>query len=581
MGLVIEMPKETLEKELEHVFREDLLIACKKWGIDVTGKDTGDSLIQMLAEKMRDAEERQRVFSTFTQLERDLLGVLTLSGGAMSYDRLKPFRKIYSYGQLNQTERDLRKTGIIIRRMMSRLTEYGREVAEFKVLEFFIPHLREFFEALPEPQTEKPKKAKKYVDERDTLLIDMLLLVAYIAKHEVKMTASWEFPRREIDHIKEAMSKSTDERFEVVQKFARKAGAYTITEGDRVLPAKIDTLFAGRQYLVARRLLLSALGRTRAIWATPDQPTEYTLNLAICRLREANEEDWIGIEELRDWIRSELFQENQPLKWIQVDEDRVQMALETPLLLGLIEAAYKGKKILAVKLTEVGARVLKEGKASETQEERDTFFVQPNFEISAFTGEMEYQKLYRLMLITEPVHTDVVSTFKITDKSIFEAIESGLREEDLLGFLEKESSKPVPANVERSIRDWTSQTTFATISDVTLFETESEKDLEELRFIPQFEKHVLRQVGPTAVIVTGDIEDLTEDLRKRKCMVKRTVEKGDQEDSPGTEITEQVLLFGGEQTVEDVPWDCEGCPAIQSCNKIMRRRTRDKRSGRH
>ena len=375
------------------------------------------------------------------------------------------------------------------------------------------------------------------------------------------------------------MSEATDERFEVVQRFARKANAYTITEGNRVLPSKVDTLFAGQQYLVAKRLLLSALGRTRAIWATPDQPTEYTLNLAICRLREGNQEDWVGLEELRDWIRSELFQENQPLKWIQVDEDRVQMALETPLLLGLIEAAYKGKHILAVKLTEVGARVLQESTVPSKPENRDTFFVQPNFEISAFTGEMEYQKLYRLMLITEPVHMDVVSTFKITETSIFEAIESGLREEDLIGFLEKESSKPVPANVERSIRDWTSQTTFTTISNVTLFETESEKDLEELRFIPQFEKHVLRQVGPTAVIVTGDMEDLAEKLRKRKCMVKHTVETQEQIETPATEITEQVLLFGTEQAVEDVPWDCEGCPAVQSCNKIMRRRTRDKRGG--
>ncbi len=575
------MPKETLEKELEHVFREDLLVACKKWGIEVTGSDTGDSLIHMLADKMRIPEERQRIFSSFTQLEKDLLGILTLSGGAMSYDRLKPFRKIYSYGQLNQTERDLRKLGLIIRRMMSRLTEYGREVAEFKVLDFFLPHLRKFFESTPEPQPDKPKKAKKYVDERDTLLIDMLLLVSYIAKNEVKMTSSWEFPKRESEHIKEAMSKNTDERFEIVQKFARKAGAYKIIEDDRVVPAKVDALFGGEQYLVARRLLLSALGRTRAIWATPDQPTEYTLNLAICRLRESNQEEWIGIEELRDWIRSELFQENQPLKWIQVDEDRVQMALETPLLLGLIEAAYKGKKILAVKLTDVGTRVLKEGVLPDKPEERETFFVQPNFEISAFTGEMEYQKLYRLMLITEPVKTDVVSTFKITDKSIFEAIESGLREEDIIGFLEKESSKPVPANVERSIRDWMSQTTFTTITDVTLFETESEKDLEMLRYMPEFEKYVLRQVGPTAVIVTGDMEELSEKLRKRKCMVKRTIETPETEEPTGAEVTEQVLLFGVEQAIEDVPWDCEGCPAIQSCNKIIRRRARDKRGGKH
>ena len=58
MGLVVVMPKETLVKELEHVFREDLLVACKKWGIDVTGKDTGESLVLMLAEKMKDPEKR-------------------------------------------------------------------------------------------------------------------------------------------------------------------------------------------------------------------------------------------------------------------------------------------------------------------------------------------------------------------------------------------------------------------------------------------------------------------------------------------------------------------------------------------
>ncbi|MHA1964702.1 MAG: helicase-associated domain-containing protein [Candidatus Thorarchaeota archaeon] len=566
------MAKQSLEKELEHILREDLLFACQYWSIDVTGKDSGSSLIKMLAEKMRMPEERERIFATLSTLERDLLGLLTLSGGAMSYDRLKPFRKIYSYGQLNQTERDLRKKGIIIRQMMSRLTEFGREVAEFKVLEFFIPHLRELFEAKPEPQPEKPKKVKNIVDERDTLIIDMLLLASYLAKQEVHLTSAWEFPKREIDHIKEPMSKPTDERFELVQKMARKMGAYKVGEGDKVRPAKIDTLFAGEHRHVARRLLLSQLGRTRAIWATPDQPTEYTLNLAICRLRDSTSEEWISVEELRDWIRSELYIENQPLKWIQVDEDRVQLSLETPKLLGLIEAAYRGKKLLAVRLTNVGENVLR-GTPFERSGERESFFVLPNFELTVFTSEMEYQKLYRLMLITEPIQTDVVSTFRISDKSVFEAIEIGLREDDLLGFLKKESSKPVPRNVVRSITDWTSQTTFTTMSDVTLFETENEKDLEALMLIPNFTKQIVRKVGPTSVIISGDLDELSEKLRKHKCMVRR--KSGDNQVTVSTDssVADQFLLYGEDQGIEDVPDLCEGCPAVQSCNKVVRRRS--------
>jgi hypothetical protein len=570
------MAKETLEKELEHILREDLLVACQYWSIDVTGKDSGSSLIKMLAEKMRMPEERDRVFATFSQLERDLLGILTLSGGAMSYDRLKPFRKIYSYGQLNQTERDLRKKGIIIRRMMSRLTEFGREVAEFKILNFFMPHLRDLFETKPESQPEKPKKVKNIVNERDTLLIDMLLLVSYLAKKEVHLTSSWEFPRREIDHIKEPMSKQTDERFELVQKMARKMGAYSVGEGDRVLPSKIDLLFAGEHRHVARRLLLSQLGRTRAIWATPDQPTEYTLNLAICRLRESTPEEWVSVEELKDWIRSELFIENQQLKWIQVDDDRVQLSLETPILLGLIEAAYRGKKLLAVRLTDVGENVLK-GTPYEAPENRESFFVLPNFELTVFTSEMEYQNLYRLMLITEPIQTDVVSTFKISDKSVFEAIEIGLREDDILGFLEKKSNKPVPRNVVRSITDWTSQTTFTTISDVTLFETENEQDLEDLMLIPDFTKQIVRKVGPTAVIVSGDVEELSEKLRNHKCMVRRKLGEEEVSTTADSSVAEQFLLYGEEQGLEDIPDLCDGCPAVQSCNKVIRRRGQVKR----
>lgn len=570
------MPKESLERELEHIFREDLIAACQLWKVDLSGSSDGASLIKLLVEKMKDPAAREELFQAFTQNEIDLLGLLTLNKGAMSYDRLKPYRKIYSYGQLNQTERDLRKKGLIIRRMMSRLTDFGREVAEFKVLDFFMPLLRTHFLKKPKHNIDKPKRVRSTVDERDSLLIDTLLLISYIAKHDTKMTSSWEFPKRDIDYVKEAMSKTTEDRFELAQKIARKAGAYSIVDKDRVIPGNIDVLFQGHQDIVSHRILLSALGRTRAIWATPDQPSEYTLNLAICRLRESNTEDWIHISEMRDWIRSELYVEKQPLKWIQVSDERVTMALETPLLLGLIEGAYKGKKLLGVRLTEIGAAVISKNPIERI--EQDTFFVLPNFEITVFTSEMEYHKLYKLMLLTEPIKTDVVSTFRITEKSIFQAIELGHRESDIIEFLNEESSKPIPANVIRSIEDWTSQTTFASVSEVQLFETDNEQDLENLLLLPDFSAYVLRRVGPTAVIVKGDIETFSIDLKKHKCHIKRTEEPiAAQEPSKITPVSEQILLYG-DQSASDVKEECIGCPALQSCNRVRKRKGRSKRS---
>jgi hypothetical protein len=575
-GRIVVMSKDKVVSELEHMFREDLIVACQYWGVDVSSSKSGDSLIQMLAEKMMNPKARDKLFATFTPRERDLLGILVLNGGAMSYDKLKPFRKLYSYGQLNQTERDLRKKGIIIRRMMTRVTDFGREVAEFKVMDFFTPHLNNLFTARPEPELEKPKHLRKYENHRDTLIVDVLILLSYLAKNEVRMTTTWEFPKREADRIMEAMSTPTEDRFDLVQKFARKAGAYSIIEEDRAVPSKVEVLFAGKYIEVARRFLVSALGRTRAIWATPDQPTEYTLNLIICRLREAAQEDWIRVTELRDWIRSELFLENQPLKWLQVDDERVAIALETPILLGLVEAAYKGKKLIAVSLTQTGEFALGK-KQPEEKEEHDTFFVSPNFELTVFTSEMNYEKLYRLLLITTPIKTDVVSTFKITDKSIFQAIEVGLREDDIVGFLTTESNKPVPNNVLRSIKDWTSQTTYASVSDVSLFETENEQDLENLLLYKEFSKYVVRRVGPQAVIVSGDLEELSDDLRKHKCKVTvKGKESAESVEIPTSTITEQVLLFG-DQALVDLPEACIACPAAQSCNRVIRRRAESKR----
>lgn len=565
------MAKESLKNELEHMFREDLMVACQYWGIELSGTRSGTQLTELLAKKMSDEDTRERVFATFTPSELDLLGMLSLNGGAMSYDRLKPYRKIYSYGQLNQTERDLRKKGIIIRRVMSRLTEYGREVAEFKTIDYFLPYLEEHFSKKPDTGRYNPEDADTIVDERDSLLVDILLLVSYLAKNEVTMTSSWEFPKRDMEDIIKPMSESTEERFDLVQKIARKAGAYAIIEEDRVVPAKVRALFSGKQDNASRRILLASLGRTRAIWATPDQPTEYTLNLIICRLRDSSTEQWISISELRQWIRSELFVDKQPLKWIQVDEERVTLALETPVLLGLVQAAYHGGNLAAIRLTKVGSSVLR-GHTLELTEGHETFIVQPNFELTVFTSEMNYAKLYELMLFTEQVKTDVVSTFKITERSIFQSIEIGMREKEIVGFLETESTKPVPNNVIRSIRDWTSQSTFATVDDVTLFETENEADLDHLLLLEEFNKYVVRRVGPLAAVIIGDIDEFTEELKEHKCHVRRaeTKDAASESDIPDTGMAEQILLY--EEEIEDVPKECEGCPALNSCNRVVRRK---------
>ena len=118
----------------------------------------------------------------------------------------------------------------------------------------------------------------------------------------------------------------------------------------------------------------------------------------------------------------------------------------------------------------------------------------------------------------------------------------------------------------------------ADIEEVMLFETENEKDLDKMMLIPAFTKSIIRKIGPTAVVVSGDMEKFSDNLRKHKCMVQRKKQTQEPERSKSSTVAEQFLLYGEEPTLEDVPDLCAECPALQSCNKIIRRKGRTQRS---
>jgi len=95
--------------------------------------------------------------------------------------------------------------------------------------------------------------------------------------------------------------------------------------------------------------------------------------------------------------------------------------------------------------------------------------------------------------------------------------------------------------------------------------------------IREFTKQVVRKVGPTAVIVSGDSEELIEKLRKHKCMVRRKSGEDVMIASKESSVANQFLLYGEDHGIEDIPDLCEGCPAVQSCNKVVRRKSQVKR----
>jgi hypothetical protein len=84
------------------------------------------------------------------------------------------------------------------------------------------------------------------------------------------------------------------------------------------------------------------------------------------------------------------------------------------------------------------------------------FTIQPNFEI-IIPPNFDEKKYFKLLSFIETVRTETLNTFKITKQSIYNAILDGVKEKDLVKFLNDNSTVRVPQNVTDLIADCYSQ----------------------------------------------------------------------------------------------------------------------------
>jgi hypothetical protein len=82
--------------------------------------------------------------------------------------------------------------------------------------------------------------------------------------------------------------------------------------------------------------------------------------------------------------------------------------------------------------------------------------VQPNFDLLAYTDQADAASAGFLARMTESdtVRSGPIQTFRLTQASFCQAQEDGLSHDQIVAFLERHAQKGVPANVLRSLADW-------------------------------------------------------------------------------------------------------------------------------
>jgi hypothetical protein len=143
-----------------------------------------------------------------------------------------------------------------------------------------------------------------------------------------------------------------------------------------------------------------------------------------------------------------------------------------PLFLGLIETGESAAGIEAVRLTDFGhavigrasgviaahsARAGAGGPVAQAVPEGKAWVVQPNFEIIVVLEEASARQLWTLPRACELLKRgDHTVSYRLTRKSVSEALQSGLTLEALTAVLEAGSRAALPKNVRVELQGWSS-----------------------------------------------------------------------------------------------------------------------------
>ncbi len=168
--------------------------------------------------------------------------------------------------------------------------------------------------------------------------------------------------------------------------------------------------------------------------------------------------------------------------------------------LGLVDLAYRGTRVEAVRLTALGAEVLTGAEPGDGGGPSRALIVNPDFEVVVFPEATSPELLYSLSRFARRTKADLVSTYRLTRESVAQAAASGMSAEEIVETLARHARAPLPESVAVALRDWSFGGRLLTTSGgAPLLEAGDKGTLDTLLLrVPGLESLVVRKVSETA-----------------------------------------------------------------------------------
>lgn len=166
--------------------------------------------------------------------------------------------------------------------------------------------------------------------------------------------------------------------------------------------------------------------------------------------------------------------------WADVEGQFIRIVITGTLhWLGLMDLSILNDVPQSLRITRFGYAVLHDLEPERVTEPAP-IVVQPNFEVIVPPDASPYDR-FQLDRIAERVTNEETRIFRLTRRSVQDALEQGVELEEMLSFLEQRSTQAIAQNVLASLRDWAGTQRRLSLRRAAILSAESAALLEQLR----------------------------------------------------------------------------------------------------
>ncbi len=519
--LTSRQPLTALLKQLEP---EILEVQAENWQLlSLLGQAAPAELAQELSRVMADKTQQEKILAELPNDSQELFTDLRQAGGRTTVKAL-----LVQYVSLRRLYRALRP--LTEQLLVWQVYEEGQSLI-FIPSQMLQPVVSATSPAQP-LQTVTPQ-ANINSGPEYALAWDSLTFLNYIEQNQVELTTNHAIPKRELKklngqlwHIEEDIE---NYRLGFLVSLCQKEALYEI-EGDtkRLIPGpaltewlKLDLYALTRQLIESWKNHAARIGPVSYPYYYASPATIQQANqVMLSWLADCEPGQWYSLASLQDKVQHEnpyfilprrtLLNQlgSQRLTeiskmWPRLEGEIIHQTFKTALVwLGIIRVSLDNtRRVTAFQLTEMGASVVgRRGVVSPVMAAVDKpLLVQPNFEILLFSPQTPV--LWVLLKFANLKQLDQVSLYTLSRDSVLRGLESSLKLNDIIDWLQRHSPQPLPQNLLISLTDWSKGFRRVMIEKTTVLEVEDPAVLDELLSSKQYAEYFVRRLSPTAAIV--------------------------------------------------------------------------------